>query len=136
MKALRVALALSVAALAFAAEARAAEPTNYRIVERIKVPDGGFDYATFDAATGHVYMPRGAYTTVIDVKTGKASQLASGVSNHMALPVPGTNLIVFTHSKGLIRIADKATDKVLAEFQGEKIPTRRPTIRSRSLSSS
>ena len=107
-------------ALAFAA--RAAEPTNYRIVERIKVPDGGFDYATFDTATNRVYMPRGDFTTVIDAKTGKVSQLASGESNHIALPVPGTNLIVFTHSKGLIRIADKATDKVLAEFQGEKNP--------------
>ena len=122
MNALRVALALSAAAVAFTAETRAAEPSNYRIVERIKVPDGGFDYATFDAATNRVYMPRGDFTTVIDVKTGKVSQLASGESNHIALPVPGTNLIVFTHRKGLIRIADKATDKVLAEFQGEKNP--------------
>jgi DNA-binding beta-propeller fold protein YncE len=122
MKALRVALALSAVALAFPAQGRAAESPNYRIVERIKVPDGGFDYATFDAAVNRVYMPRGDFTTVIDVKSGKVSQLASGESNHIALPVPGTNLIVFTHSKGLIRIADKASDKVLAEFQGEKNP--------------
>src|SRR5436305_13587733 len=87
-----------------------AADANYRIVERIKVPDGGFDYATFDAATGNVYMPRGDFTSVIDVKTGKVSQLASGQSNHIALPIPGTNLMLFTHSKGLIRIADKATD--------------------------
>jgi hypothetical protein len=37
---------------ALAGQARAAEPPNYRIIERIKVPDGGFDYATYDAATG------------------------------------------------------------------------------------
>jgi DNA-binding beta-propeller fold protein YncE len=122
VKALRVALLLSAVALAFAAPARAAESANYKIIERIKVPDGGFDYATFDTATNRVYMPRGDFTTVIDAKTGKVSQLASGESNHIALPVPGTNLIVFTHSKGLIRIADKATDKILAEFQGEKNP--------------
>ena len=63
-----------------------------------------------------------AYTTVIDVKTGKASQLASGASDHMALIVPGTTLVVLTQRAGTIRIADTATDKVLAEFQGEKNP--------------
>jgi hypothetical protein len=100
----------------------AAFAADYKIIDRIKVPDGGFDYATFDAATSHVYMPRGAYTTVIDVKTGKASQLMSGASDHMALVVPGTTLVVLTQRAGAIRIADTATDKVLAEFQGEKNP--------------
>ena len=126
-------LSCMVAAVALSSPAIAAE---YKIVDRIKVPDGGFDYATFDAATGHVYMPRGTFTTVIDVKTGKASQLTSGVSDHMALVVPGTTLVVLTQRAGTIRIADTATDKILAEFPGEKIPTRRPTIRSRSLHSS
>jgi DNA-binding beta-propeller fold protein YncE len=115
-------LLVSAALLAGASLVHAANAPNYKIVDRIKVPDGAFDYATFDAATGRVYMPRGTYTTVIDVKTGKASQLASGVSNHMALVVPGTTLVVLTHSAGTIRIADTATDKVLAEFQGEKNP--------------
>jgi hypothetical protein len=39
-------------------------------VERIKVPDGGFDYVTFDSDTGRVYIARDAFTTVIDAKTG------------------------------------------------------------------
>ena len=77
-------LSLAVTASAFAA------PSAYKIVDRIKVPDGAFDYATFDAATGRVYMPRGTYTTIIDVKTGKPSQLMSGASDHIALVVPGT----------------------------------------------
>ncbi len=122
MKYRRASLLVSAMVLAVTSLAHAANAPNYRIVDRIKVPDGGFDYATFDAATGHVYMPRGTYTTVIDVKTGKASQLISGASNHMALVVPGTTLVVLTQSAGTIRIADTATDKVLAEFQGEKNP--------------
>jgi len=122
MKAIRILLALSAATFALTLPARAADAPNYRIVERIKVPDGAFDYATFDASTGRVYMPRGAYTTVIDVKTGAASQLASGVGDHIALPVPGTTLLVVTQRTGAIRIADAATDKVLAQFQGEKNP--------------
>jgi DNA-binding beta-propeller fold protein YncE len=64
--------------------ALAAEPA-YKIVDRIKVPDGGFDYATFDAARGRILMARTDFTTVIDTKTGKVSQLASGALGHMAL---------------------------------------------------
>jgi len=122
MKAIRALLVLSAAVLALALPARAAESSNYRIVERIKVSDGVFDYATFDAATGRVYMPRGAYTTVIDVKTGNASQLMSGVGDHIALPVPGTTLLVVTQRTGTIRIADTATDKVVAQFPAGKNP--------------
>jgi DNA-binding beta-propeller fold protein YncE len=122
MNTLRAPLVLSVAFFAFAMPAHAADGSNYRILDRIKVPDGAFDYATFDAATGHVYMPRGSYTTVIDVKTGKASQLMSGASDHIALPIPGTSLVVLTQRAGTIRIADTTTDKVLAEFKGEKNP--------------
>ena len=40
----------------------------------------------------------------------------------MALVIPGTTLVVLTQRAGTIRIADTATDKVLAEFLGEKNP--------------
>ena len=103
-------------------EARAEDPPTYKIVDRIKVPDGAFDYATFDASTGHVYMPRGSFTTVIDVKTGKVSQLSTGVSDHIALPVPGSNLIVLTQRRGIIRIADRMKDVTLADLPGGKNP--------------
>jgi DNA-binding beta-propeller fold protein YncE len=122
MKAIRLASVVLLSAVAVAALSSAAIATDYKIVDRIKVPDGGFDYATFDAATGHVYMPRGAFTTVIDVKTRKVSQLASGASDHIALPVPGTNLLVLTQRRGVIRIADKETDMVLADLPGGKNP--------------
>jgi hypothetical protein len=117
-----VPLVLAVALLAFALPAHAVEAPNYSIVDRIKVPDGAFDYATFDAATNLVFMPRGSFTTIIDVKTGKASQLASGASDHIALAVPGTNLIVLTQRRGVIRIVDKTTDMVLADLPGGKNP--------------
>ncbi|HYK78082.1 MAG TPA: hypothetical protein VEU95_00550, partial [Micropepsaceae bacterium] len=100
----------------------AAFAAEYKIIDRIKVPDGVFDYATFDAATGRVYMPRGAYTTVIDVKTGKPSQLTSAVGDHIALPVPGTNLLVVTQRTGTVRVVDSAADKVLATFPQGKNP--------------
>lgn len=114
-------LALSFAAL-LAPAVRAADAPAYRIAERIKVPDGGFDYATFDPAANRVYMPRGAFTTVIDAATSAVSQLTNGISDHIALPVPGTSLMVLTQRKGVIRIADTATDTVLADLAGEKNP--------------
>jgi YVTN family beta-propeller protein len=101
---------------AFAADA------NYKIVQRIKVPDGGFDYATFDSATGRVLMARTDFTTVIDAKTGKVSQLNSGAGGHMTLPVPGTSLAALPQRPGMVRIIDMATDKVLADIPAQKNP--------------
>src|SRR6266850_5472099 len=110
-----------VVAVALTVPALAAQPA-YKIVERIKVPDGGFDYATYDAATGNILMARTDFTTVIDTKTGKLSQLASAARGHMALPIPGTTLLLLPQRQGTIRIADSATDKVVAELPGGKNP--------------
>ena len=95
---------------------------NYKIVDRIKVPDGGFDYATFDSVNGRVLIARTNFTTVIDAKTGKVSQLASAAHGHMAIAIPGTTLLVLPQGAGMIRIADGATDKVLADIPGGKGP--------------
>ena len=92
MKAIPVAsLILSVA---FSTLAFAAAAPNYKIIDRIKVQDGGFDYATFDAANGRVLMARLGLTTVVDVKTGKVSELKSAVKGHIAMPIPGTPLAI------------------------------------------
>lgn len=122
MNTLRALLLMAAALFAFAAPTRAADGPGYKIVERIKVPDGGFDYATFDAATNRVYMPRGDFTTIIDAKTGRVSQLTSGASDHIALPIPGTSLLLLTQRRGIIRIADAAKDMVVAELLGGKNP--------------
>ena len=103
------------------ATAVAAE-TNYKIVERVKVPDGGFDYATFDSATGRVLMARTDFTTVIDAKSGKVSQLDSAAPGHMAVPVPGTNLILLPQRPGTVRVVDMASDKMLADIPAGKNP--------------
>ena len=120
MKAFSLALAATVAM--GLTPLHAADGVGYKIVSRIKVADGAFDYATFDPETHRVFMPRGAFTTVIDTGTGAVSQLTAGVSDHIALPVPGTTLMILTQRKGVIRIADKTTDTVLADLAGEKNP--------------
>lgn len=122
MFAIRIFALVSIASLAAISLSSSALAADYKIVERIKVPDGGFDYATFNPSTGQVFMPRGTFTTVIDVKTGKVSQLANGAADHIALPVPGTTFLVLTQRQGTIRILDAASDKVIADLPGGKNP--------------
>ena len=99
---------------------------EYKIIDRVKVGDGGFDYAAFNPATNQVLMARTDYTTVIDVKTHKMSELKSAIRAHITLPVPGTTLAVLPQrrgsvndgEKGTIRIIDLATDSVVADLPG------------------
>jgi YVTN family beta-propeller protein len=111
-----IALSALLSSAALGAEA------NYKIINRIKVPDGGFDYATFDASTGRVLMARTDFTTVIDAKTGAVSQLNSAARAHIALPIPGTNLLALARREGDILIVDKTTDTALGTVPGQKNP--------------
>ena len=109
-----------VLSVAFAASALGATPT-YKVVERIKVGDGGYDYASYDPARGRVLMARTDYTTVIDTKTGKLSQLTAA-GGHMAMPIPGTNLVLLPQAKGTIIIVDGSADKTIGKLPGGKGP--------------
>ncbi len=113
---------LSAAILAQVPLAHAAAAPNYRIIERIKVPDGGFDYATFDAATNRIYMARTEFTTVIDVKTGAVSQLKSGSGAHLFLPIPGTGLAALTQRANAVRLVDIANDTSIIDIPTGKNP--------------
>jgi hypothetical protein len=115
-------LLVGIALSAILSSAALGAETNYRIINRIKVPDGGFDYATFDAATGRVLMARTDFTTVIDAKTGAVSQLNSAARSHMALPIPGTNLLALPRREGDVLIVDKNKDAVVATVPAEKNP--------------
>jgi YVTN family beta-propeller protein len=114
------ALALSAA---FAAPALAADPT-YKIVDRIKMPDGGWDYIVSDPDHGRIYRTRTDGTDVIDVKTGKISELKNTGNGHMVVVVPGTTLGVLPLRvpAKTIRIIDTATDKVVADVPGGEAP--------------
>jgi DNA-binding beta-propeller fold protein YncE len=102
--------------LATASSALAAAP-EYKIVDRIKVADGSFDYATFDPGTDRVFMPRGEFATVIDTRSGKATQLNSATHGQILVPLPGTSLGVVTQrSDGMVLIVDTVKDMVVARI--------------------
>jgi DNA-binding beta-propeller fold protein YncE len=117
----QIAIATLILSVGFGASAFAAAP-NYKIVDRIKVQDGAFDYATFDAANGRVLMARPDLTTVIDVKSGKVSELKSAVKGHIAMPIPGSPLLAVTQRGGSILLVDGKADKVVATFKVGKNP--------------
>ncbi|MEA2977591.1 MAG: hypothetical protein QOF19_3111 [Alphaproteobacteria bacterium] len=119
----RIAAALTLF-VALVAPAFAADP-SYKIVERFQMPDGGWDYAASDADKGRIYWARASGATdVIDVKTGKLSQLKSTGNSHLAVPVPGTTLIVLPMRvpAKTARIVDTATDKVVADLPAGDAP--------------
>src|SRR5689334_20533654 len=122
MKVVCTSLLLSIAVFGLAAQPRAAEQTNFKIIDRIKVPDGPFDYVNYDPGSGRIYMARADNTTVIDPKTNKVSEFKSAVRGHMALPIPGTTVILLPQRQGTIRMVDTATDAVVADFVAGKNP--------------
>jgi DNA-binding beta-propeller fold protein YncE len=118
------ALALS-AALATPALVTSALAEGYKIVDRFKMPDGGWDYASSDPAKGRIYWARNeGFTDIIDMKTGKLSQLKNTGNGHLAVPVAGTTLVVLPlrDPPKTIRILDTATDKVVADVPGGETP--------------
>src|SRR5579871_4471719 len=99
------------------APALAAAPV-YKLIDHIKVPDGGFDYLAFDADSGHVNIARTDFTTVIDGKTGQVSELRSAAHGHVVIHVPGTTLGVLPQGAGNILVVDTAKDAPVATLKG------------------
>ena len=99
-----------------------AQAANYKIIERLKAPDGGFDYATFDPASHTIFMVRPDFTTTVDVKSNKVSQIAHAGGDHIALPIPNSPLLLVTQRRGVVRLVDKIKDSVVAEIPAGKNP--------------
>jgi DNA-binding beta-propeller fold protein YncE len=119
---IRTLLAVLAVLAAVAIPASAAE---YKIVDRFKMPDGGWDYASSDPEKGRIYWSRNeGFTDIIDVKTGKLSQLKNTGNAHLAVPVAGTALVVLPlrMPARTIRILDAVADKIVADVPGGETP--------------
>ena len=119
---IRTTLAALFVSATLAVPAAAAE---YKIVDRFKMPDGGWDYASSDPDKGRIYWSRNeGFTDIIDVKTHKLSQLKNTGNAHLAVPVAGTNPLVLPlrMPAKTIRIHDAVTDKIVADVPGGETP--------------
>jgi DNA-binding beta-propeller fold protein YncE len=118
-------LRTAVAALAMsAALAAPASAADYKIVDRIKMADGYWDYGAFDAGRGRVLWTRDGVIDAIDVKTGKVTQIKNSGDGHVAVPVAGTTLVVLPlrMPARTVRIFDTSTEKVVADLPGGDFP--------------
>jgi len=112
---------VSYAALALAmALATPAVAADYKIVDKFKMPDGGWDYATSDLKNNKIYWVRSDHTDVIDTKTKKVTSLKSTGGGHMAVVVEGTPLVVIPMREPpkTNRIVDVSADKMVADVGG------------------
>jgi DNA-binding beta-propeller fold protein YncE len=115
---MRLPLAASLVAVLLASAAQppanAADPTHpagLHVIGRIPGPDGGWDYASFDAARRRVYIAHASVVVAIDADSGKLNPaFAQGAHLHAVVAVPGTDLIVTTNSGDNTAKVISATD--------------------------
>src|SRR5258706_14212934 len=101
-------------AMALIGPARAAD---YKILDRLKMADGYWDYGSSDLAKGLIYWVRSDHTDVIDTKTNKLSSLKNTGTGHMAVVVEGTSLgvIPLRTPPKMNAIVDLVADKMIAQ---------------------
>src|SRR5258708_29177009 len=116
MKFVFVACLAMTAAAAASAEAKKddAPATRYAVVDKIPLPDGGWDYAMIDANARRLYLGRDPGVMALDLDTKKITDvLVAGAGVHSALPVGDTGLAVSTNGdKDTATVFDGKTGKV------------------------
>jgi hypothetical protein len=116
----RLTLAVLSAAFAVAAAPFAlAQPApSYSVVDRIKGPDAGFDYASFDPAHRRVYVSRTGGVLALDVDSGVVTgHLTDAQKTHESLPLDGGAKLLITDSgTNSAHLVDALTGKPLAEI--------------------
>ncbi|MES1971450.1 MAG: YncE family protein [Pseudomonadota bacterium] len=117
-------LAAAALCLALPPAAVAGAAPHYAVVDRLHGADGGWDYASVDAARARLYVARTDAVMEVDLKTGKVvDRLASARRAHAVLPIPGTGLLLETDgNSGLARFVSGDTGAVLAELATGRKP--------------
>ncbi|MGH6738987.1 MAG: YncE family protein, partial [Bradyrhizobium sp.] len=96
-----VALGLLVSSASiYPAIAASAEPMGVmHVIARIAGPDGGWDFASYDAAHRRMYFSRDNGVTAIDIDTGAVHpRFARGADVHSVVVIPGGQELVTTNS--------------------------------------
>lgn len=104
-------------ALALAtASAAAPAPSAYGVVDRIKGPDGGWDFVRIDSANRRILVTRGTSVMSVDLATGDVSAgLAEGQRLHDVVPVnDGKELLVTQGGANAAVFVDAKTGREIA----------------------
>src|SRR6185437_6811609 len=92
--------------------AQAAPGGQLQVVKRINGPDGGWDYASFDAARRRLYVAHGTVVLALDLTTGKLNE-AFAPGNRLHAVVAGHDVLVTTNSGDSTAKILKASDGAL-----------------------
>jgi DNA-binding beta-propeller fold protein YncE len=110
--------ACAVALAGAAALAQAQPAPAYAVVDRIKGPDGGFDYVNFDPILGRIYISRTDGALALDVKTNAVNgHLAPAQHSHAALPVDEGRAVLITDAgSDSAHLVDAQSGALLADI--------------------
>ena len=71
---------------------------NYRIIQTIKGPDGGWDLLSVDPQAQRLYLAHGDTVTAVDLPAGTVTARLTPASRaHAALAIPGTHEFLLTN---------------------------------------
>ena len=102
------------AAPALAADAAA---PALKILDRIAMPDGPWDYASVDARARRLYLARGDGVMVLDLDTGKLTpKLVPGARVHAVVPLTRGRILSTNGDSNTATIAEADSGKILAEI--------------------
>jgi YVTN family beta-propeller protein len=111
-----------VGALAFSACSLPSTPESPKVVAQIPGPDGGWDYANFDAAGNRVLVSRSYGVMAIDVESGKVSQLAVGERVHASFALPNGRVLITNGNSDTTTLANGTTGVIEATIPVGHIP--------------
>ena len=123
----RIASLSIIAVAALASSSAQAAPTagpNYALVKRIAIPDGRFDYASFDPAHRRLYISRVGAVAALDVDSGVlTAHLADGQHTHESLVLDGgANLLITDSGTSSAHFVNALTGAVLSRDSRGKKP--------------
>lgn len=106
-------LALAIPALAAPAASEPVETPAYKAAQSLPGPDGRWDYASFDPASGQVLVAHGSDVLIYDPATSAAPRsIGNFAGAHAALAIPNSNaILVSSGHDDSVRILDAASGK-------------------------
>jgi DNA-binding beta-propeller fold protein YncE len=116
MRLVRFAAALLLTTVAASAAAAPAGGPGYHVIDRIPGPDGGWDYASYDAKHGRVLVARTTGVDAFDPRSRKVTAaFAPAAWGHAAFAVNGgSELLITNGAKALATFVDAETGAPVA----------------------
>jgi DNA-binding beta-propeller fold protein YncE len=108
----------AMAAVLALASISAAPAPHYAVASPIAGPDGSFDYASVDPATGQLYVARGENATVVDLAHPESVRSIGTIAHgHAVVPIPDLGLLLVTSGHDdSVRLLDPTDGREVAKI--------------------